>query len=567
MSARMKSFLDVGFAALCLFLLSRSAVISQVVQTSPDVFQASKHALSPPIRDINPTLPVPGPPRVIQHAEHPLEITPAQRDPVLQTSPGQPFAAFGSSFDGVYDASQAAVSGVLFAPPDTNGAVGATQLVAGKPVHQYVQWVNYAFAVFDKTTGTISKGPIAGNALWANLGGQCASNNSGDQIAQYDKVANRWVMMQPVFTKPFKICIAVSTTADATGTYNEYEFTMPGFPDYPKLGIWPDGYYVSINLYNNGIGAGGKFQGAYVCALNRNALLAGNPAPTIICFQLSASYQSLLPADFDGSTQPPTNPPSPNFFLNLGTNALNFWKFYADFSQPSKSTITVPTSIPVANFAEACGGGGANGSAGGNCIPQLGTNRLLEALGDRLMYRLAYRNFGDHEALVVNHSVTAGSGVGVRWYELRTLPVNGVYPPMENATPQVFQSGTFASDGNFRWMGSVAMDKFGDMAVGYSLSSSNIHPNIGITGRIPTDTSGTLEAEKLLNPSLPLPGGSQLNISNWGDYSSMRVDPDDDCTFWYTTEYVQTDGKFNWRTRIASFKFPSCSAPATQLKP
>jgi hypothetical protein len=138
---------------------------------------------------------------------------------------------------------------------------------------------------------------------------------------------------------------------------------------------------------------------------------------------------------------------------------------------------------------------------------------------------------------------------------------------MENAISQVFQSGTFASDGNFRWMGSVAMDKFGDMAVGYSLSSSNLHPNIGITGRVPTDTPGTLEAEKLLNPSLPVPGGSQLNISNWGDYSSMRVDPDDDCTFWYTTEYMQTDGKFNWRTRIASFKFPSCSVPATQLNP
>jgi hypothetical protein len=172
------------------------------------------------------------------------------------------------------------------------------------------------------------------------------------------------------------------------------------------------------------------------------------------------------------------------------------------------------------------------------------------------MYRLAYRNFGDHEALVANHSVTAGSGVGVRWYELRTTPVNGIYPPMESATPQIFQSGTFWADGNFRWMGSIAMDHSGDIALGYSISSTNINPSIFLTGRAPSDALNMLRAEQ----SVWNGTGSQ-SIINWGDYCSMSVDPVDDCTFWYTTEYLKDGGKFVWRTRIASFKFPTCSKP------
>ena len=227
--------------------------------------------------------------------------------------------------------------------------------------------------------------------------------------------------------------------------------------------------------------------------------------------------------------------------MNFGSNSLNLWKFHVDFANSANSTFTGPTSIPVASFTAACSGGGA-------CIPQAGTTQKLDSLADRLMYRLAYRNFGDHEALVVNHSVTAGSSVGVRWYEIRN----------PNGTPSVFQQGTYAPDTNFRWMGSIAMDKVGNIALGYSVSSSTQQPSIKYTGRAPGDPLGTLQAENNIQAG----GGSQLtNLSRWGDYSAMTVDPVDDCTFWYTNEYLKANGTFNWSTQIASFQFASCTNP------
>ncbi|MGH6794547.1 MAG: hypothetical protein ACREDH_04960 [Methylocella sp.] len=502
------------------------------------MFPALKHDVSPPLRDIKPAPPVPGPPRVMQRLwARPPKITPAQRDPALQTFVGGPVSATAAfAFDGICNASrtcdgnsQESASGFLAVPPDTNGAVGKTQ---------FVQWVNYAFAVFNKTSGAMVYGPAAGNTLWTGFGGPCETNNSGDPIAQYDKAAGRWVLTQPVFTKPFTICFAVSTSSDYTGQFYRYAFSPTTyFPDYPKLGIWPDGYYMSIDLYT-GLGFGGKFQGVMVCAFERLAMLAGGAANAICPPPLPPDFAHLLPSDLDGNTLPPAG--SPNYFLNFGTNSLNLWKFHVVDFAAGTWTLTGPTNIPVAKFTEACGGG--------ICIPQAETNRLLDSLGDRPMYRLAYRNFGDHESLVANHSVSmmtnAGSSVGVRWYELRS----------PNTAPFVFQQGTFAPDANFRWMGSVAMDKVGDMAVGYSVSSSSIHPAIRFTGRIPTDPSGTLEGEASIIEGT----GSQLKASNWGDYSSMSIDPVDDCTFWYTTEYLKTDSKYNWSTRIASFKFPSC---------
>lgn len=529
------------FAGLGLMLLAAPVAVCQTVRAEPHVVHATRHGVSKPLRDIEPAAPLPGPPRVIQrHWAHPPKVVPALRDSALQKSPG-PVVSYGqpTSFEGLGASQQAAVTGILFAPPDTNGATGKTQ---------FVQWVNYALAVFDKKTGAISAGPIAGNGLWASdpnfKNSQCATNNSGDPIAQYDKTANRWVLTQPVFTKPFAICVAVSITSDATGNYHLYEFDQVPigdyFPDYPKLGIWPDGYYMSIDQYT-GLGFGGNFKGALTCAFDRSAMLAGADSPTMICRQ-AGPYQSLLPSDLDGHMQPPSG--SPNFFVNLGTNSLNLWKFHVDFVTPTNSTLTGPLNIPVRSFSEACGGG--------ICIPQAGTNRLLDSLGDRVMYRLAYRNFGDHASLVVNHSVTNGSSVGVRWYELRNPSSCSPDPAAQQYC--VYQQGTFAPDTNFRWMGSIAMDKSGDIAIGYSVSARGIHPSIGITGRTPTDPAGTLETEK----PVFIGTGSQLNVSNWGDYSSMGIDPVDDCTFWYTTEYLPTDGKYTWHTRIASFAFPKC---------
>src|SRR5207237_7950032 len=204
---------------------------------------------------------------------------------------------------------------------------------------------------------------------------------------------------------------------------------------------------------------------------------------------------------------------------------------------PTNPTFTGPTALTVASYTEACG-------VSGTCVPQAGTTQRLDSLSDRLMYRLAYRNFGDHESLVVNHSVTAGSSVGVRWYEIRS----------PNATPTVFQQGTYAPDSTFRWMGSIAMDQSGDIAVGYSASSGSINPAVRYTGRVPGDPLGTLESE---NSIIEGAGSQTGGLNRWGDYSSMSIDPADDCTFWYTSEYLAASGSFHWHPRNRAFRVTS----------
>ncbi len=431
---------------------------------------------------------------------------------------------------------------VQYSPPDTVGAVGATQ---------YVQWVNTYFAVFDKATGAIVPGfPKPGNAIWAGFGGGCATNNDGDPIVQYDKIANRWILTQfSVSTKPYLQCVAVSTTSDATGTYNRYAFSYGStdFPDYPKLSVWPDAYYISYNVFRT------FFTGAKVCAFDRAAMLAG-AAATQQCFQLGSAYGGLLPSDLDGASstlQPGGSglPPAgtPNLFLNFGSNALRVWKFHVDWANAANTTLAGPTSIAVAGFTTACNGGGT-------CVPQPGTSQKLDSLGDRLMYRLAYRHFADaHEALVVNHSVSVSGTTSVRWYELR----NASGSTMAAATPVVSQQGTLsAADGTHRWMGSIAMDAAGDMALGYSASSASVYPSVRMTGRLASDPAGTMQTESELRTG----HGSQLpNLTRWGDYSAMTVDPVDDCTFWYTSEHLQANGTWNWNTWIASFSFSACS--------
>ena len=486
------------------------------------------HAKTIPLRDMKPIIP-----EQEGHRDKPIRLlVPAPStgapDTALQTSAvTAPTVGNVFSFDGVGQGAFGFSPDA--APPDTNGAVGATQ---------YVQWVNESFAVFSKT-GALLAGPTAGNTLFQALGAThpCAAHNDGDPIAQYDKLANRWVLTQfsvtSGSTQGFWQCVAVSQTSDATGAYNLYAFNYGTvqFNDYPKLAVWPTGYFVTYNIFNNGA----TFAGSKLCALDRASMLAGQPA-TQVCFQLSNAFGGVLPADVDGTTPPPAG--SPEYFLNFGTNSLNLWKVSNLNFTNGTGTITGPTNLPVAAFAAACNGG--------TCVPQLGTNQKLDSLADRLMYRLAYRNFGDHEALVVNHSVTVGTSVGVRWYEIRS----------PGTTPTVFQQGTFAPDASFRWMGSAAMDHVGNLAVGYSVSSTAINPGIRFTGRAPGDPLGTLGTELTIQDGT----GSQLaNLNRWGDYSSISVDPTDDCTFWYTTEYLKANGTFNWSTRIANFKFAGCT--------
>ena len=427
---------------------------------------------------------------------------------------------------------------VSSAPPDTNGAVGP---------QDYVQTVNTDFAVFNKdpnrgAVGAVRYGPVTINTLWNNFGGLCQSDNDGDPTVVYDQIANRWVISQFAVTgatSTWYECVAVSTTSDPTGTYYRYSFPYSSFPDYPKMAVWPDGYYETYNLFN---GTTNAFIGAQMCAFDRNAMLSG-AAATQQCFTTSSSYGGLLPSNLDGSTLPPAG--SPNYILGLDTTtSLAFWKFHVDWTTPANTTLTGPSSIAVASYAEACGGG--------TCIPQSGTTQQLDSLADRLMYRLSYRNFGSYESLVVDHAVTSGSSAGMRWYEIRS----------PNTSPSVYQEGTFAPDANYRWMGSIAQDQSGDIAMGYSVSSSSMHPGISYTGRLVSDPLNTMPQGET---SLIVGGGSQTgsNLSRWGDYSAMTVDPSDDCTFWYTSEYIPSNGAFNWKTRIGSFKFTSCGSSSS----
>ncbi len=495
------------------------------------VSSAVHHDLSPALRDMAPSAPT-----ARRLTERPLRLIvtagPDQPDGALQATVGPAVnTTSGLNFAGVGNGDYGFTPNA--APPDTNGAVGATQ---------YVQWVNESFAVFDKNTGAIVQAPRAGNTIWTGFGGNCEARNDGDPIVQYDKIAGRWVLTQFSVPSggPYEQCVAVSTTSDATGTYNRYSFNYgpTQFIDYPKLGVWPDAYYITYNIFNNG----STFAGAKACAWDRAAMVAGTAA-TQVCFQLSNAYGGLLPSDLDGAAGPPAG--SPNYLLNFGSNSLNLWKFHVDFATPANSTLTGPINTAVSAFTAACNGGGA-------CIQQPNTSNKLDSLADRLMYRLAYRNLAGVESLVVNHSVKAGGSrksqvVGIRWYELRN--------PNGAGGPSVFQQGTFSQDSTSRWMGSIAMDKVGNIALGYSASSSSVLPSIRYTGRLPTDAPGTMGSENIILKG----GGSQTgNLHRWGDYSSMTVDPTNDCTFFYTTEYLKASGSFNWSTRIVSFKFPSC---------
>jgi hypothetical protein len=485
---------------------------------------AVAHDVSPPLGDMVPA-PDPTGKEKKEHKQHgvPVPLGSPLADPVVQASQGAAAAPnLGLGFEGLGQGFPGFA--VDSAPPDTNGAAGPSN---------YVQIVNEGFAIFNKS-GTKLYGPARTNTLWSGFGGGCQANDDGDATVVYDRAANRWVFSQfSVSTTPYLQCVAVSTSGDPTGSYYRYAFQYSNFPDYPKLGVWPDAYYITFNMFKSGV----TFAGPEMCAYDRAKMLSGQAA-TQQCYTLGTSDGGLLPSDLDGSTPPPAG--SPNYMLEFGSNDLLLWKFHVDWANPAASSFSGPTTIPVAAFSPAC--------AGGTCIPQPGTTQKLDSLADRLMYRLAYRNFGDHESLVVNHSVAAGTSVGVRWYELRD----------PNGTPTVYQQGTYAPDSSYRWMGSTAMDRNGDVALGFSVSSSSVYPSIHYTAHLTTDALGEMgQGEGVLVDGT----GSQVsNLSRWGDYSSLSIDPSDDCTFWYTSEYLTQNGSFNWHTRIGTFRLPGCGA-------
>ena len=475
-----------------------------------------------------------------------------QRDGALQggTTPNaMPGPLF--SFDGPTNADNLNIFGFRVNPPDPNGDVGQ---------HNYIAMVNLTFAIYTKT-GTLLYGPADTGSLWQGFSVPDCTDPSGDPVVVYDEISNRWILTQFTTAGPeYFNCVAVSTTEDPLGSYYRYAFsTGEFFPDYPKYGLMPNGLYITTREFGPTI----EYQiGVY--AINRHQLVEGDPNPTVVSFYLVNGVDPLyllgdgiLPADQDGKRMPPAN--SPEYFAGTMDNdyvygapfdAVNWFEADVDFAHPASSTFGLTASLPTAPFDSnfPCGPASAR-----DCLPQPGitnTAQYLDILSyrQRPTFRLQYRNFKTYESLVTNQSVEATPGVaGVRWYEIRSPQ-----------TPVIYQQGTYApGDGVHRWMGSVAQDKNGNLAAGYSVvNGTDVFPGIRYSGRLASDPVGELsQGEAVLQNGV----GAQLTTnSRWGDYTEMAVDPRDDCTFYYINEYYPVTNIVNWQTVVGAFKFPSC---------
>lgn len=521
------------------------AAITATTGDGPDVTAAVAHDTSPPLRELAATAPTA--PATSDGGEVPSgeRFGPQATAPGLAPGEAMPTAVTPQASLPAMPPTSVNFFGVTnpngYYPPDTVGDIG--------PNH-YVQMVNVSFVVFD-AYGEILYGPVDNNVLWGGFGGECQMQNDGDPIVRYDGLADRWVLSQfAVSGEETFECVAVSATPDPLGPYHRYAFSYgTEFNDYPKLGVWPDAYYITYNIY----GYEG-FEGAKICAVDRAAMLTGAPA-TQQCFDRPQAW-GLLPADVDGPTPPPIG--APNYVMGApwGTSGLlTMYRFSVNWDDPAATTLEGPIDIAVADLTPAC-----VDTYRGRCVPQPGTAVLLESLGGRTMFRLAYRNYGTHESLATNQTVALdgdpglSSQLGVAWYEIRN----------PSTTPTVFQQGVAASDvaGQSRWMASIAMDSQGNMGLGYSSSSTTMFPSIHYLGRLASDPLGTMPYQEGL---IVAGAGSQTGSSaRWGDYTSMDVDPLDDCTFWYTNQFL-TETSFNgWSTQVASFKFPGCNGSTSE---
>ena len=512
---------------------------SKTIVTYPSAFGVSQRLTDLPIDEsMFATREMPEP-RPVPLRKNAVAGPVGQEDPLLQKEVlPEVSATKGIVFDGI--------ATTQYVPSDSNLAVGPNHIV---------ETVNVQYAVYNKS-GAILAGPTNITTLFASLGGNCAANGS-DPIVNYDRLADRWVIsdvgINSLFTA-FSECVAVSKTNDPSGAYFLYAYSFGGnLNDYPKLSVWPtasnSAYLATYNIFQGP--ALVNFLGADICAFDRTKMLAGTASAAQLCKMTPNNEGSYLPSDIDGSTAPVDG--TPGLYLTWQNNnpgQLYLRKLTLNFTAGT-ATLSSPATINVANQTLACGNGGT-------CVPQLGTTQTLDTLGDRLMYRFAVRHFSDHDRAVVNHAVASGSQVAVRWYEL--------YDPAGSVT--VNQQGTFAPDTTFRWMASMAEDKNGDIGLGYSASSSSIHPAIRFTGRVPSDTLGTMETEASILEGTGSQFGGQYG-NRWGDYTAMQVDPSDDCTFWYVDQYEKVNGVFNWYTSIASFAFNGCSGsgPAVTLSP
>lgn len=410
-------------------------------------------------------------------------------------------------------------------PPDPSGDVG--------PNH-YVQTVNSTKVAIYNKTGTLLTSPFSLGTLWTS--GLCTSN-AGDPIVLYDSLADRWLLSQ--FANPNHMCIAVSQTPDPMGTYFTYTFNVTQFPDYFKFGVWPDAYYMAAN------------ENTYTAyAFNRANMLIGASAT----FQkFTGGTNFYMPGDLDGATPPPAGAPNPFYTFkdnsfHGGTDRLEVYAFHIDWATPANTTFTLNASLPITPYTyTVCGFFNLS------CIKQAGTTQRVDAVSEWPMFHFPYRNFGTHQALVGTFAVGGGlgeTGSALRWFELRNT--GGGWT--------LYQEGTHdLGDGLDRFMGSIAMDGAGNIALAYSVSNTTLNPGLRYVTRLATDPLGTFQAEAILVNG----GGSQTGSNRWGDYSSLSIDPANDCTFWYTGEYYTANSTNQWKTRVGAFTIPSCTNGGT----
>jgi hypothetical protein len=489
-------------------------------------------------------------------------------DPVVQVVPGSDMAADSGEKDAL-GAIEAAATGFNFDgisglstengyPPDENGSVGNDQ---------FVEMVNSHYQVWalNRTTRTatvvIAKARI--NTLFAGFGGACQTRNDGDPIVLYDKVANRWLLSQFTATAvngTFFQCVAISTTPNAAGTYYRYAFAVPNgkFGDYPHYGVWSDAYYLMAHDFTPS-GGSFSFDAGTFGAMDRTKMLAGDPTATyqVIRDPLEGGH---MPADMDGFAPPPAG--APGIFTSVHSDGMYLYRMKVDWANPANTTRTLQAIMPIAPATAPCGG------AGGQCIPQPNSVFTLDSLGDRLMFRLAYRNFIDHESLVVSHSVDPGvQGVvsGVRWYEFR---ISGQPNAVCSTYPCTYQQGTIADvpNGRSRWMSSIAQDGAGNMIVGYTATGTaeplDAH-SIRYTGRAANHPLGSMTVPETIiqtgNRNVVSDPTAPVRLGRWGDYASTSIDPADDCTFWHVGEFYRqgqgTNTNFDWSTKVASVAF------------
>jgi hypothetical protein len=426
-------------------------------------------------------------------------------------------------------------------PSDNSLAVGPNEVV---------QIVNSRMAIFTKkgtkypASGNALFGPVVTNSLFAGFGGPCEQLVSGDAVVRYDQLANRWLFVLPIFrhpadqpNAPYGMCYAISTGPDPMGSYYRYEFNRPLFPDYPRPAIWDDGYYIPTST-------GDTVIQKHICAADRSKMLQGLAADEQCVIIDGVSF--LNAADIDGPHLPPTG--RPELVMAAGGAQLHsifeddviyVWKFRVNWEDPAKTVLSEPEKITVAPYHFLC-----NGQLS-KCVPQPGTDVRLDSQGDKLMQRLVYRNFGRYQSIVASQSIDTRTGGGVRWYEFR----------LDNSgAPQLFQQGTYAPDGDYRWLPSIAMDRKGDIGVDYSFGGASSYPGQRFAARLAADPKGQMTVHEAV---LAEGKASQTNTMRWEDYTTLDIDPSDDCTFWYVGDYFKK-AEENYSTRIGAYRLPGC---------